>query len=85
MKKKLKYSHYNTITLKNNLTEEEVAKVLSIRYMHDGLDVVAKLLREYPYKEITHHVLGHVGLIDRKDLQTLDKKKIKLKTTKLSK
>ena len=75
--KKLKYSHYNTITLKNNLTEEEVAKVLSIRYMHDGLDVVAKLLREYPYKEITHHVVGHVGLIDRKDLQTLDKKMYK--------
>ena len=45
--------------------------------MHDGLDVVAKLLREYPYKEITHHVIGHVGLIDRKDLQTLDKKMYK--------
>ena len=73
-KKKLKYSHYNSITLKDNLTEEEVAKVLSIRYRHNGLDVVANLLREYPYKKITHHVLGHVGHIDRKDLLTLDKK-----------
>ncbi len=73
-KKKSKYSHYNSITLKDNLTEEEVAKVLSIRYRYDGLDVVANLLREYPYKKITHHVLGHVGHIDRKDLLTLDKK-----------
>ena len=73
-KKKSKYSHYNSITLKDNLTEEEVAKVLSIRYKYDGLDVVANLLREYPYKKITHHVLGHVGHIDRKDLLTLDKK-----------
>ena len=73
-KKKSKYSHYNSITLKDNLTEEEVAKVLSIRYRYDGLDVVASLLREYPYKKITHHVLGHVGHIDRKDLLTLDKK-----------
>ncbi|MDB2461336.1 penicillin-binding protein 2 [Gammaproteobacteria bacterium] len=76
-KKKLKYSHYNSVTLKDSLTEEEVAKVLSIRYKYDGLDVVARLLREYPYEEITHHVLGHIGYIDRKDLLILDKKKYK--------
>ena len=76
-KKKSKYSHYNSVILKNNLTEEEVAKVLSIRYKYDGLDVVASLLREYPYEEITYHVLGHVGHIDRKDLLTLDKKTYK--------
>jgi penicillin-binding protein 2 len=45
--------------------------------MYDGLDVIASLLREYPYKKITHHVLGHVGYIDRKDLITLDKKMYK--------
>lgn len=76
-KKKSKYSHYNSVTLKDILTEEEVAKVLSIRYKYDGLDVVARLLREYPYEEITHHVLGHIGYIDRKDLLILDKKKYK--------
>lgn len=76
-KKKSKYSHYNSVTLKDSLTEEEVAKVLSIRYKYDGLDVVARLLREYPYEEITHHVLGHIGYIDRKDLLILDKKKYK--------
>ena len=74
-KKKLKYSHHNFIKLKSNLTDEEVAKVLAIRYKYDGLDVTASLLREYPYKEITNHIIGHVGYIDRKDLATLDKKK----------
>ena len=64
--KKYKYSHYNSIVLKSNLNEEEVAKILSIRYKYDGLDVTASLLRKYPYKEITHHVLGHVGYIDKK-------------------
>ena len=73
--KKYKYSHYNSIVLKSNLNEEEVAKILSIRYKYDGLDVTASLLRKYPYKEITHHVLGHVGYIDKKDLASLDKKK----------
>ena len=75
-KKKLKYSHYNSIILKSNLTEPEIAKVLAIRYKHDGLDVTASLLREYPYKKISSHVLGRIGYIDKKDLARLDKKKI---------
>ena len=75
--KKSKYSHHNSIILKSNLTDEEVAKVLSIRYMYDGLDVTASLLREYPYKEITHHVIGRVGHIDRKDLSTINRKMYK--------
>ena len=76
-KKKLKYSHYNSIILKSNLTEPEMAKVLAIRYKHDGLDVTASLLREYPYKKISSHVLGRIGYIDKKDLHRLDKKKYK--------
>ena len=76
-KKKLKYSHHNSIILKSNLTEPEIAKVLAIQYKHDGLDVSASLLREYPYKKITSHVLGHIGYIDKRDLSKLDKKKYK--------
>tara|TARA_B110000240_G_scaffold42050_1_gene47037 strand:- start:3415 stop:5265 length:1851 start_codon:yes stop_codon:yes gene_type:complete len=74
-KKKLKYSHHNSIILKSNLTDSEIAKVLAIRYKHDGLDVTASLLREYPYKKITSHVLGHIGYIDKRDLSILNKKK----------
>ena len=75
LKKIKKYSHHNSIILKTNLTEIEVAKILSIRYKFDGLDVKGSLLRQYPYKEITHHILGYVGYIDKKDLFRLDKKK----------
>ena len=73
--KKIKYAHLNNIVLKSNLSEEEVAKILSIRYKHDGLDVTASLLRRYPYKKITSHVIGSIGYIDKKDLLNLDKKK----------
>ncbi len=73
--KKNKYAHLNNIIIKNNLTDEEIAKILSIRHKHDGLDVTASLLRRYPYKEITSHVVGSVGHIDKRDLLNLDKKK----------
>ena len=75
--KKSKYSHRNSLILKTNLTDVEVAKVLAIRYKYDGLDVTASLLRKYPYKEVTSHVIGNIGFIDRKDLDTIDKKKYK--------
>ena len=76
-KKKSKYSHHNVITLKNNLSDAEIAKILSIRYKYDGLDVTASLLRRYPYEKITNHVIGNVGYIDKKDLSKLNKKKYK--------
>ena len=75
--KKSKYSHHNSIVLKSNLTDSEIAKVLSIRYKFDGLDVTASLMRKYPYKEITSHVIGKVGYIDKVDLSKIDKKKYK--------
>ena len=75
--KKSKYSHHNSIVLKSNLTDSEIAKVLSIRYKFDGLDVTASLMRKYPYKEITSHVIGNVGYIDKVDLSKIDKKKYK--------
>ena len=76
-KNKKKYSHHNYITLKRNLSDNEVAKILSIRHRYDGLDLTASLLRKYPYNEITQHVLGSVGYIDKKDLYNIDKKKYK--------
>ena len=76
-KNKKKYSHHNYITLKSNLSEKEVAKILSIRHKYDGLDLTASLLREYSYNEITHHILGSIGYIDKKDLYTINKKKYK--------
>ena len=38
------------------------------------MDVSASLLREYPYKKIKSHVLGHIGYIDKRELSRLDKK-----------
>ena len=70
-------SDHKNIILKTNLTDVEVAKVLSIRYKYDGLDVTASLLRKYPYKEVTSHVIGNVGYIDTNDLASIDKKNIK--------
>ncbi|MEC7885731.1 MAG: penicillin-binding protein 2 [Pseudomonadota bacterium] len=75
--RKDKLKRHDVVTLKNHLTDEEVAKVLSVRHLYDGVDISAKLLRHYVYDNATSHIIGTVGAVDRKDLRTLDKEKYK--------
>lgn len=74
--KKLKYARrpYQAITLKRNLTPDEIAKVMVNRFYLPGVDVAAELVRHYPQGEEFAHVLGYVGRINQKEQERLDKK-----------
>lgn len=62
---------FHAVTLKSELTEEEVAKFSVQQYRFPGLSVNADLKRYYPYGEILTHVLGYVSHINDRDLQRL--------------
>lgn len=57
------------IPLKLKLSEEEVANFASYQYQFTGVNVKARLMRYYPYGEITSHVIGYVGRINTQELQ----------------
>jgi len=63
---------YEAIPLLYNLTEEEIAKVSVRRHEFPGVEVEAELVRHYPYGDLTAHVLGYVGRINREELQRID-------------
>ncbi|KXS54928.1 MAG: penicillin-binding protein 2 [Marinobacter sp. T13-3] len=63
---------YEAIPLRYNLSEEEIAKVSVRRHEFPGVEVEAELVRHYPYSELTAHVLGYVGRINREELQRID-------------
>ena len=68
--------YQNAIILKSDLSEEEVAKVLSINHLYGGLNLISNLTRRfYHYGEITSHVIGNLGRIDEKDLKNIDIRK----------
>ena len=63
---------YRSVTLRSNLTPEEVARYQLNRYDFEGVEVNAGLVRNYPLGESAAHVIGYVGGISEADYAKLD-------------
>ncbi|MCW8944915.1 MAG: penicillin-binding protein 2 [Sedimenticola sp.] len=63
---------FESIPIRVQLTDEEVARFAVNRHLFPGVDIHAKLLRDYPKKDVTAHILGYVGRINKKELQSID-------------
>lgn len=71
--KKLKRRRrFKSLTLKNNLSEQEVAKFSVNQHKFPGISIEARLTRFYPYGEALTHALGYVGKINKKELVDID-------------
>lgn len=53
------------------MSDEDVAKFAAVRPYFPGVDIHARLVRFYPYGELTSHVVGYVGRINERELKTL--------------
>lgn len=65
-------TRFESVVLRNRLTEEEVARFAVNRHRFPGVDVHARLTRHYPLGPLTSHVVGYVGRINEQELSTLD-------------
>jgi len=63
---------FQGVPLRLNLTPEEVARFSLDSYRFPGVDVRAELIRSYPHGELTAHVLGYVGRINREEMDRID-------------
>lgn len=64
---------FQPVPIRLNLTPEEVARFAVDGYRFPGVEVHAELIRTYPKRELTAHVLGYVGRINEKELAHIDK------------
>lgn len=64
--------NFESIPIRNKLTEEEVARFTVNRYRFPGVEVKARLFRQYPFGEIFSHVVGYIGRIGQRDLDHLE-------------
>ena len=60
-----------TVPLKNKLTDEEVAVLAANRYRLPGIEVKARLFRNYQAGPGMAHVVGFIGRINDRDLKQL--------------
>jgi penicillin-binding protein 2 len=59
---------FESIPLRLNLNDDEVARLAVNLYKFDGVEINARLTRNYPQGDHAVHALGYVGRIDVKDL-----------------
>lgn len=64
--------NFESIPLLMRLNDEEVAKLTAQRYRFTGVDIQARLFRQYPFGSATAHVIGYIGRISQKDQQNID-------------
>ncbi|WP_147695110.1 penicillin-binding protein 2 [Vogesella mureinivorans] len=63
---------FEPVPLKLRLSEDEAARIAANAWRFPGVEVKARLFRDYPYKELTSHVLGYIGRINQRDQQKLE-------------
>ena len=56
---------FESVPIRNRLTEEEVARFAAQRYRFPGVEIRARLFRNYPYNELASHVIGYIGRINQ--------------------
>ena len=71
-KNRIRHRVFDSVPLKFNLSEAEVARFAVDRHKFAGVEVVPYLARHYPFGELLTHVLGYVGRLDKEDLLRVD-------------
>ena len=66
--------NFESLPIRTRLTDEEVAKFIAHRYRFPGVDIKARLFRQYPGGAFASHMLGYIGRVNDKDLDKIEAK-----------
>ena len=64
--------NFDSLPIRARLTDEEVAKFAAQRYRFPGVDVKARLFRNYPMGEPGAHIIGYIGRINQREKEWID-------------
>jgi penicillin-binding protein 2 len=60
-----------SLPIRTRLSDEEVARFAANRYRFPGVEIKARLFRQYPHRELASHVIGYIGRINQRDQEKL--------------
>lgn len=63
--------NFDSLPIRTRLNDQEVARFIAQRYRFPGVEVRARLFRQYPNAELASHVLGYMGRINRRDAERI--------------
>ena len=65
---------FESLPIRTRLSDEEVARFAANRYRFPGVEVKARLFRQYPLGPIASHAIGYINRINKADLETIEEK-----------
>lgn len=63
---------FESVPIRTRLSDEEVARFAAQRYRFPGVEIRARLFRNYPYNELASHVIGYIGRINQTETERLE-------------
>lgn len=72
--KKLKEEskNFESVPIRTRLSDEEVARFTVQRFRFPGVEIQARLFRQYPHGSVAAHVIGFIGRINQKDAAKIE-------------
>ncbi len=63
---------FESLPIRTRLTDEEVARFAAQRYRFPGVDIQARLFRQYPLGQTASHMIGYIGRVNKKEAERLE-------------
>ena len=63
---------FESLPLRTRLSDEEVARFTAQRFRFEGVDIKARLFRNYPLGEVGSHLIGYIGRINQAEKEVID-------------
>ncbi|MEQ1813010.1 MAG: penicillin-binding protein 2, partial [Candidatus Nitrotoga sp.] len=64
--------NFDSLPIRNRLTDIEVARMAAQVFRFPGVEIKARLFREYPHRELTSHFIGYISRINDEDLKIIE-------------
>jgi penicillin-binding protein 2 len=66
--------NFESLPIRTRLTDQEVATFIAHRYRFPGVEIKARLFRQYPGGDFASHLLGYIGRVTDRDLERISDK-----------
>jgi len=66
--------NFESLPIRTRLTDEEVATFIAHRYRFPGVDIKARLFRQYPFGAFASHLLGYIGRVNDRDIEKIEER-----------
>ena len=63
--------NFESLPIRTRLSDEEVARFIAQRFRFPGVEIKARLFRQYPQGELASHALGYIGRVNDRDLEKI--------------